>query len=434
MGRNRTEGLWREAGRAAILLAVCIAAGFLLLCGAYLLPPGASETNALTSYYTLQGEGDYGVLLSMYPSTMQDNFTDSLMISKAVYQGDEPLLQKVAAAFHYGADVEQRHEDIAATLTHSGNKSSYARYWHGYLTVLRPLMMVLDIQTIRMLNLLVQLLLMAGLCWQMAKKGLSGLIFPLMMTYFFLSPITLAFSLQYSTMYYIAFGMNLLLLVFWQPLYKRNWDSTFFFLIGVLIAYYDFLTYPVAGLGIPAVIWTALLKQEDESIRLRQLLPRLIKMCVFWGAGYACMWISKWGIAALLLGGEEWGKAITSFQFRSSNVMSDGSTTTLLATIALNMERFFISKRMILLFVAPILVWLAAQALTHRIRLPKPQFLLCYALLACLPFGWYAVTVSHSAIHCFAYRSLCVWVFAMLVLPTLFFGESRRSLSTKSGV
>ena len=59
-------------------------------------------------------------------------------------------------------------------------------------------------------------------------------------------------SLQYSTAFYVAFGAMAVLLV----ADGRLNDSLFFMAVGMLTSFVDFLTYPIATLGLPLVLHT----------------------------------------------------------------------------------------------------------------------------------------------------------------------------------
>lgn len=54
----------------------------------------------------------------------------------------------------------------------------YARYWHGYLVVLKPLLLLLDYADIRILNMIVQLLLLVWLIVSMIEIDRKKYVLP----------------------------------------------------------------------------------------------------------------------------------------------------------------------------------------------------------------------------------------------------------------
>ena len=119
----------------------------------------------------------------LYASKL-DNFTDRLMISKAIKNDDK-------GALYNSLDV-----------------NDYARYWHGYLVLIRPLLIKLDYLQIRYVNVLIFFVLL-GITFTMIKKKLGGLMasafmVSIMMGYAFLVPL----SLQFSSVFYIMMISN----------------------------------------------------------------------------------------------------------------------------------------------------------------------------------------------------------------------------------
>ncbi len=67
----------------------------------------------------------------------------------------------------------------------------------------------------------------------------------------------------------------------------------YFFVVGMVENFFDFLTYPIITLGIPLIVllW---LKIRDESADLKENMIFTVKSSVSWGLGYALTWIAKW--------------------------------------------------------------------------------------------------------------------------------------------
>ena len=81
-------------------------------------------------------------------------------------------------------------------------------------------------------------------------------------------------SLQFSTTLLVALAAMAVLL--WKPQRRKTpmAEDVFFLLTGMATSYFDFLTYPVASLGMPLIVWLLLhyVPQGDGSrsvIRVR---------------------------------------------------------------------------------------------------------------------------------------------------------------------
>lgn len=80
-------------------------------------------------------------------------------------------------------------------------------------------------------------------------------------------------------------------------------------------SYFDFLTYPVASLGMPLIVWLLLHREENARARL----ARCCSCGLCWAFGYAGMWAGKWALA-LLYGSEGfWSTLVGSLGVRTSH-------------------------------------------------------------------------------------------------------------------
>lgn len=139
--------------RVAGLMLLCCVLGFALLTAAFCLPlralRDAEETAAL-----FRSEGNRPKAIPTYLGSTGDGYTDALMLSEALYRDPDvgPLEQAVYVYRLYGS--ESASADLADLL--EGNPTpftiSYERYWHGFLVLLRPLLMLFSYADLRMLS------------------------------------------------------------------------------------------------------------------------------------------------------------------------------------------------------------------------------------------------------------------------------------------
>lgn len=203
----------------------------------------------------------------------------------------------------FGTDeliVEYSMENPTDSLIKHTMIPEYARYWHGYVIFLRPLLRVFDLAEFRMLNFWLQLLLSAALGFLLYRKT-NKIRYPLawLSIYLMLGPNSMGCNMQYSSIYYTAVMSSILILLLEKKLSQNHNYIYLFLLSGMLTVYFDFLTYPLLSWIMPAA-FMILTYKENSKVR------NIIKLAVSgaaWVVGYVVFWAEKWLIAQIVLGG-----------------------------------------------------------------------------------------------------------------------------------
>ena len=170
---NAKRGLHVLFRMAAVLVAG-ILIGAILVTAVYALPLENIQKNLRSSAETVETEGSYPFLYSNWRSTRLDNFTDSIMMLIAAYEGDQGIVQNAMLSTYTRFVNHDPAEGLVkwATGDTSGIEThSYSRYWHGYLVWLKPLMEFLDYAQIRMVSTVLQVLLLAAVLLVILMKG-----------------------------------------------------------------------------------------------------------------------------------------------------------------------------------------------------------------------------------------------------------------------
>ncbi len=425
---------------------ILLLGGYLLLVLAYCLPTEKISENVAEAALAFNYEGPYRQLsfgggskgiynfmdsLQLYGNSTQDNFTDAIMLLNAENVNDENVFLEALKvnrvisgdqlptdtliAFHTGA--EQEYET-----------GSYARYWHGYLVLLKPLLLICSYQQIRYILSLVQLGLVAAVIWLMAAKGKGMYSVPVVLAYFFLNPAVCSLSLQYTPILVLTMA-ELVVILIREERYageKRLW-LYHFFLAGCLTSYFDFLTYPVVTLGIPVIF---LLSQYEES--WKEGLKWLLGSCLLWGTGYVAMWAGKWTLGSLITGENVLGDAINEISYRTGSGAAELGMPEIgrLDVIGRNLIANKFSLILILIAFAVCFV-LSGCRKTLRFRgkyIPT-------ALAGLLPFAWYLVVSNHSVVHSWmTFRALAVFVYALMTVGVMLLEKPQPVLTGKKRV
>jgi hypothetical protein len=269
----------------------------------------------------LQKDGLYPKFLN-FKFFQMDYFTDTYMLYLSLSADSSNPVESAMMNYYYSSDDFEENiytnfahdlENLALNQSEHLDKVSYARYWHGYQVFLRPILTVMNYSQIRIMNyILLSLLIIA--CTRLIYKKIGRsiailFVLSLLLIYFPIVPL----CMQYSTVFYIALVAIILVLTKREILEKKTNALCFFFIIGAVTSYLDFLTAPLITLGLPLIIYQ-LSVQDDKKYQTT------IKLSALWGLGYALLWASKWGVACLLTGINPLADAMQAAAVRSSNL------------------------------------------------------------------------------------------------------------------
>lgn len=395
---------------AFLLLFAGILAGYVLLVLAYILPTAPMLGNVSSSAGIMVSEREYHSVIPGYASTQLDNYTDSWMMGNAVYDSPLPVWKRalVCASADYGAGPLDALVRYAAGEEGDG-EIGYARYWHGYLAVLKPFLMICDYADLRAANAVVQTVLVVLVFCSLCGMGYRGEAWGYLVSVIFMVPVVIPLSIQFSVIFYVANISALVLLRSYRFIIDRKLVLLYFQLTGMAASYFDFLTYPAASLGLPLVCLMLVVPDNDFVTRAKYT----VSSCVGWCFGYGAMWAGKWVLATAILRDNVIKNALSQVALRSSHVQG-GERITVLGTWLRNVE-FYLEK--------PYLAIIAVCAAITIIGVIKNRRQLgdiaadsaIFVAIAVIPFVWYAVMGQHSyEHHWFTFRALMASVFALM--------------------
>lgn len=388
-------------GKNILILLLSAVTGTLLLTLAFMMP--VNEENRQASYQILSEEGWYPAFPMMkmsldtyfhsYLPGVLDDSTDSIMIYTAADTGaGKPLLR-------------------AMSMYNDYQKMNYSYYWHGYVSILRPILAVMDYGDWRILNGWIQMFLvffMAHVVWK--KKGLPFALL-LFTSYILLMPAAVSLSLQYTWVFYIAAAGGLVLAgkcAFWE---EKSRYLTFFMVLGLLTSYFDLLTYPLFTWGFP-LVWLILLSEQEKGSLAR--VKQVVFSGIWWIVGYGGMWVLKWLFATMVTGRNIFEEAWAEVFLRAG--VEEGKAYGLmqrLDALYTNWKHYEYMTYMIILLAW--FLWIVIRSLKHGWRTsPKNAALL---LIGASSAVWYFVMANHTeGHHFFTYRIWGVSILAVLAI------------------
>lgn len=288
--------------------------------------------------------------------------------------------------------------------------TEYARYWHGYAVLLRPLLAVLGISGMRYLNMMLLMGLLLG-CYARMRSLLgrrTALTFAagLLMGFLLIAP----FCQHYMAVTSLAL-LGCYVQLRWPKAVRARLPE-FFLILGSLVCFSDLLTFPVLALGYPLLCCQLLGVREDVSAR--RLWVQTIGLSAAWMVGYALTWVGKGLVGTLLTGQNVLGDIFGQAMWRMTGVPEDGKwyPMTPAGAVQINMETFFTRSNVLLL--ALLLVWQGVRALRMRTGAKGWLRALPVGAVALYPFVWYLAVQNHSNIHYWmTYKLLSVTAFSL---------------------
>lgn len=430
--------LMRMAGIAAAGAAL----GGLLLAAVFLIPVDRMQGHLRESVQLLEYEFDNNTVIFGYPFTLTGLFTDCIMLQSAVYEnGEHSLAEAALGVYRREADEGQWAPGEALVAYLNGQappcEVDYARYWHGYLVFLKPLLCIFNLSELRLFGVIVQGVLVAAVLWGFYRRRRMREGMAFLATLLVMMPLSMMLSLSLSVCSYIMFGAVLLQL-FFHDRFRRGGYPYFFLIVGMSAAYFDLLTYPLITLGIPLTVGLVL-----ERDRERSGMKAVLEQGISWAAGYGLMWAAKWALADLFLHRGVIGDALSTLFARTGTVGGQSRVQSFLTALGSNIGALCNWPYLLLLLLGlALLVW---DCLRSRLNkrpgkekgaaglnreeqgqlsgLPGEKrgiretalLYLPYGVVALLPAVWYFLAANHSAEHwMFTCRILGISVFALL--------------------
>lgn len=399
------------------ILITGILVGGLLLILSYTLPSKTIEKNISKSIEIFKKEEKYESDIYGYIGTNLDNFTDAIMLQNASYTGDETIVDKAMNVYRYQNDENPGDSLIEQINNNNKEKVAYSRYWHGYLIILKPLLTIFSYNDIRFINTIIQPLLIISVAYMLLKRKKDNYIIPYIISILLINPNTIAKSLQYSTIFYLFNIGMLVMLIFSDKLKSKNAYPYFFLIMGMVTSYFDFLTYPLATLGMTLITYFLLNNEKKVS----KSIKNMIIMCFMWGIGYIGMWIGKLVLGSILLNDNLFSSAFEKFLTRTS-LETANETFSILEVIKRNIYRYVNKPNLILL-----LIIIGYTIYKTKLKINKQILVkvIPYLIISLMPFAWYIVASNHSYVHCwFTYRTLIVTIFGGLcIIQELIYGS-----------
>lgn len=427
-----------------LIFIILISTYMVLMTLCSLIPSETMQNNVKKSSETLKAGGEQVTYDLKYKEEQIFTFTDALMINTAYsIDSKQPIESFLLARKNYvpgqtkvvypdrqynlGANEKYKNAetgDLYQTeelygLMHGDtieDSYEYARYWHGYLVVLRPLLALFDYNAIRIVLAIITLICVTTMLVLLYKKVnlISSVIFLIGLLSVCIWIVTQ--SINESLIFLVALISSIILLLRYK---KIKHIGIFFFIVGSVSSFIDLLTAPIVTLGITAIIYFLLLQQEEKDVKI--YIKKLVEVIITWGLGYGLTWAMKWLIVELCFENRPMiSQVITQVLFRSKIPVRNG--------VAI-ISRWIVVKRNLQFLSMPVIVTIITIGFVLAIALMiknrnreiefKENFKKCipYMMIFFLPIIWFVSVTQHSYTHAFfVYRTLVMSIISLLLI------------------
>ena len=317
--------LLKKTSGMILVVVFSILAGAALLIGVYRIPVRPITDHVRSGYEVYLIESSVFSYAEGYKASILDNYTEILMLLEAIYPSENPLADSMLVPhieYKERADIEL---SLAAYLnadeTVSPVKMDYPRYWHGYLVILKPLLFFLSLSDIRMLGIALQLILIFVLLRLMRDNGLGQYCPAIAAVLVLWNPATTGMCFQYYPCFFISILAAIVVLLKYPSLGRSQYTVyLFYFLLGILTSYFDYLAFPLAVLCLLLLIHILLSSDHNRKCQTPRFF--VIPCTFFWGLGYLGQWLGKWFIGSLITGQNLFNDGMNTVRYRTSGCES----------------------------------------------------------------------------------------------------------------
>lgn len=398
-----------------ILLCIGALLGVAGLYLVYCIPTAPMKEHIRDSIPMIKKEFEHFNVVEGYPGSLPGNFTDCLMLEHAVYDpGEHTVLEQILNMYRGESSEGDGWAPGHSLMDYLEGKEQpreveYARYWHGYLLVLKPLLYMTSVNSIRVMSSAIQLILVGLVVSACGRRREFFLGTAFLLSIPFLYYFSLYTSLSLSICFYLTMGLILVQLKADERIRNRGGYGEFFLIAGMLTAYFDFLTYPLITLGFPLCICMYLDKKGEK------LFQKVLCYSAEWGIGYLGYWALKWVIADILTGSHVILNGLQTIFIRNSSASGQNRVTGFFSVLKQNISVY--CNWGFFLLAAGIGIWLLCVLWKQRKNRSKHAIAQSsvFIWIAAYPFLWFLLVQNHSEQHwMYTCKILSVTVFALI--------------------
>lgn len=392
--------------------------GCLVLVIVQLLPEDRIRYHIEQSAEQLAEEGDYYYLGSSQQAFLIDNWTEAtLLMFNYTAEKQKPIYSAFIATSYMPENstgvsrlqsiIQDEQWDQKEDLIQTRGSN-----WIGYNVFLRTGLCFFSLNKLRIILYIVSyvLLFLTTLCISKYSNKYKAFSFAVTMVIFNFYTLSVSWSLGIFCVYIACLAIIYFL-------HKQECIDYFnyMFVIGILTAYFDWLSIPLITWGLPIVIIISIKYEKNKETKIKEYISILFKTGIGWCVGYAGMIISKTAIAIMIQGKE-------AFDFFVKRIQADtqsggalgyiqGVYKLVCSIIPLNLfnEGSIIPK----ILIVAIVIGCVYIMISHRDRRTINAI---YLIVALAPFVYYLYAKGHISHVAIEFRTLMISCFSILLV------------------
>jgi len=422
---------------------VCICSYLILLTLINLIPTELLLSNLKKSSETLINENEKQYVLLPHKAEMLFYYSDTIILNMiASVDSSHPFESGMLSRKSYLPNQEQEHRTTPTVSIPADRKYlepdinclirefygmmhgdeidfswEYARYWHGHQILVRPLLLLLDLEGIRIFLFFSMALLFGTFLYFLSKK--LGIFTAIIFALGLLSSciFTMTRSINESLLFLFTLGSMIFLLFHFGK--DKNFGP-YFFILGSIINFFDLLTSPIIGCLLPLTLYLLLEIKENKEINIKTLFNNYIIYGILWLAGYGLTWIAKWIFVDLIYNRGIISQAISQVFVRSTDA---GFTL----TDVFERVYLFLSPTVIIISIISAIILGLIQFYKNRKNISSfrsnAKYIVPFYISALIPFIWCFVVRNHAFLHpFFTYRLFSITIIQICLIPLIITG------------
>ena len=344
-----------------------------------------------------------------------DRYADSILLNIAYsYDEQHPFKSIMLSSYYYEATQNENY-NLKETITQSKSPNrDYIRYWHGSNLIVKPLLLLTNINGIYMINtiiIMILLIVVLNLLWKRIGKTVA---LCMLISCVAVSLWYVPFSLEYT--WNIIIMLIALILSIHMYAKKQTNFIYFFIIIGNLTAYFDFLSTETLTFTLPLICILLLQNKNNPFSTKMDYLKTTLQTGISWLIGYGSAWISKWTITSVVLQTNAFQLALqqasTRISGEAANISITKQTTGAITRNIVCLFPFnYLKENALFVFIITISIIFIFYYLFKKQNHTSLSTILC--IIALVPYIRFSVLSNHSYLHYFfTYRAQLASIFA----------------------
>lgn len=348
-----------------------------------------------------------------------DRYADSILLNIA-YSYDEqyPLKSVMLSSYYYEESQNENHNLETTAKQHLQPNKDYVRYWHGSNLIVKPLLLLTNINGIYIINATIIGILLLIVLALLGKHINTPSSICMLASCIAVSLWYVPFSLEYTWNFVIM--LIAVIVAIHMYTHKATNFIYLFVVIGNLTAFFDFLSTETLTFTVPLICILLLNYKNDPSLSKRDYFNTTLRTGMSWLVGYGSAWIAKWSIASVVLQTNAFQLALHQANTRISGEASNisplqQSINALTRNIICLFPFNYLKENTFFIFTITLGIILILYYLFKKRNTIALSTIL--GLIALIPYIRFLVISNHSYLHYFfTYRAQLASVFAFELL------------------